>query len=107
MKVKHNTIHVYPTRNKQWSVRVKSSNGQIIATPGEVYTQKAHAVKMGRKVAQMNLIQELRNDCAFLVERISSGSMELAEVKQVLGGMLASIDAQASVIEVEQPKEKR
>lgn len=99
MKPKIFTFSIYRNLHKQYGLRVIVSNGQIIATFGETYTKRAHAVKMARKIGQMDLIQELRNS----LEQMITGwdVFDHDEIKQLIGGMVAAIDSQSAKIEVE------
>lgn len=52
MSTKKHTLRVYPSRKVkgQWGWTLTAPNGKKVATCGELYTSKAHAVKMARSM---------------------------------------------------------
>lgn len=50
------TIEVYRTRavrrSQRWAWRMRATNGQIVATSGEGYTDRGHAVSMALRIAR-------------------------------------------------------
>ena len=54
---KYGRVEVYRDRARKWRWRIRASNGQITATPGESFSRRGAAVRSAERLIAHGLIE--------------------------------------------------